>query len=77
MICWFVSVWVVCFLFRFDGFFGFCFCFSFLTLSLLLFTGFHFFPHNLRLKSEILDHLIVLPDAYFLYCNVRHFQLIN
>lgn len=47
--------------------FGF-FC-AFLTLSSFLFTEVHFFPNNLRMKSEVLDHLIVLPDA--LCCSVR------
>lgn len=49
IICWFVFVW---------GFF----C-AFLTLSSRLFTEFHFFPSNLRSRSEVLDHLIVLPVA--------------
>lgn len=50
--------------------FGVFFC-AFLTLSSLLFSEFHFFPNNLRLKSQVLDHLIVLLDAESLNCNVR------
>lgn len=44
-----------------------CFCLgffcAFLTLSSVLFAAFHFFSCNLRLKSDVLDHLIVLPNA--------------